>query len=177
MAHQLGPRTGYDAPRQLPPASSSRSTTGRVDVFNRVRVIYRSLEKTGYLDLFEFFILSDSRDPDAGRAAIRAWQNACRDLSAAGRLFYRRRRDNRGRKSGNIEEFCRRWGGRYTYMVVLDADSLISGRTLVSMVARMDADPRMALLQTWPVSIGGQSLFARVQQFAGSVYGKFSWRG
>jgi membrane glycosyltransferase len=146
-------------------------------VFNRVRVIYRSLEKTGYLDLFEFFILSDSRDPDAGRAAIRAWQNACRDLSAAGRLFYRRRRDNRGRKSGNIEEFCRRWGGRYTYMVVLDADSLISGRTLVSMVARMDADPRMALLQTWPVSIGGQSLFARVQQFAGSVYGKFSWRG
>jgi membrane glycosyltransferase len=142
------------------------------DVFNRLRVIYRSLERTGHLRMFEFFVLSDSRDPAAGRAEIRAWQDACRDLSASGRLFYRRRRDNRGRKSGNIEEFCRRWGGRYTYMVVLDADSLISGRTLVSMVARMEADPGMALLQTWPVSIGGRSLFARLQQFAGSVYGK-----
>lgn len=141
-------------------------------VFNRVRVMFRSLARTGHLDMFEFFVLSDSRDANAGRAEIRAWQNACRDLSAAGRLFYRRRRDNRGRKSGNIEEFCRRWGGRYTYMVVLDADSLIGGRTLVTMVARMQADPRMALLQTWPVSIGGQSLFSRLQQFAGSVYGK-----
>ena len=143
-----------------------------VSVFNRLRVMYRSLERTGQLGKFEFFVLSDSRDPEAGRAEIRAWQDACRDLSASGRLFYRRRRDNRGRKSGNIEEFCRRWGGRYTYMVVLDADSLISGRTLVSMVARMQADPGMALLQTWPVSIGGQSLFSRLQQFAGSVYGK-----
>ncbi|MDX9861535.1 MAG: glucans biosynthesis glucosyltransferase MdoH [Rhodospirillales bacterium] len=141
-------------------------------VFNRVRVIYRSLARTGHLDGFEFFILSDSRDFDAGRAEMRAWQNACRDLSAAGRLFYRRRPDNRGRKSGNIEEFCRRWGGRYSYMVVLDADSLITGHTLVSMVARMQADPRMAILQTWPVSIGGQSLFSRLQQFAGSVYGR-----
>lgn len=141
-------------------------------VFNRIRVIYRSIERTGHLGMFEFFVLSDSRDPEAGRSEIRAWQDACRDLSASGRLFYRRRRDNRGRKSGNIEEFCRRWGGRYTYMVVLDADSLISGPTLVSMVARMQADPGMALLQTWPVSIGGTSLFARLQQFAGSVYGR-----
>lgn len=141
-------------------------------VFDRLRVIYRSLERTGNLALFEFFVLSDSQDEDTGRAEVRAWQDAGRDLDAAGRLFYRRRLDNRGRKSGNIEEFCRRWGGRYTYMVVLDADSLMSGDALTTMVARMEADPGMALLQTWPVSVGGRSLFSRVQQFAKSVYGQ-----
>lgn len=142
------------------------------NVFDRVRVIYRSLERTGNLDGFEFFVLSDSRDEAVGKAEIRAWRDACQDLSASGRLFYRRRQDNHGRKSGNIEEFCRRWGGRYAYMVVLDADSLISGPTLATMVARMEAEPQVALLQTWPITVGGQSLFSRLQQFAGSVYGK-----
>lgn len=175
-----GPRaTGPSA--EPPPAQRELARTAVVipiyhedpaAVFNRIRAIYRSVERTGHLGMFEFFVLSDSRDPEAGRREIGAWRDACRDLSASGRLFYRRRRDNRGRKSGNIEEFCRRWGGRYTYMVVLDADSLISGPTLVSMVARMQVDPGMALLQTWPVSIGGTSLFARLQQFAGSVYGR-----
>lgn len=141
-------------------------------VFDRVRVIYRSLERAGRLRQFEFFVLSDSRDDEAGRAEVEAWRAACLELGAAGRLFYRRRQDNLGRKSGNIEEFCRRWGGRYTYMVVLDADSLMGGRTLAALVERMEADPGLGLLQTWPVSIGGQSLFARLQQFAGSLYGR-----
>lgn len=141
-------------------------------VFDRVRVIYRSLERAGRLRQFEFFVLSDSRDDEAGRAEVEAWRKTCLELGAAGRLFYRRRQDNHGRKSGNIEEFCRRWGGRYTYMAVLDADSLMGGHTLAALVERMEADPSLGLLQTWPVSIGGQSLFARLQQFAGSLYGR-----
>ncbi|MFO0988577.1 MAG: hypothetical protein U1F37_14610 [Alphaproteobacteria bacterium] len=45
-------------------------------------------------------------------------------------MFYRRRRYNTA-KSGNIADEA---GGRhYDYMVVLDADSLMEGRTLVAM--------------------------------------------
>ena len=38
------------------------------------------------------------------------------------------------RKAGNVADFCRRWGRDYRYMVVLDADSVMSGDCLVSLV-------------------------------------------
>ncbi len=31
---------------------------------------------------------------------------------------------------GNVEDFVTRWGARYDYMIVLDADSLIDAPTL-----------------------------------------------
>jgi membrane glycosyltransferase len=146
-------------------------------VFARIRVMYASLERTGRINSFEFFILSDSRDPAFWQEESRAWFAACLELHAFHRLFYRRRPDNHARKSGNIEEFCRGWGGRYDYMIVLDADSLMAGDTMVEMVRRMEADPRLGLLQTSPVCVRGRSLFARIQQFAGSVYGELLTRG
>ena len=39
--------------------------------------------------------------------------------------------------SGNLDDFCRRWGGDYKYMVVLDADSVMSGECLSSLVRLM----------------------------------------
>lgn len=146
-------------------------------VFARIRVMYESLERTGRINSFEIFVLSDSRDPAFWREESRAWFAACLELHAFHRLFYRRRADNHARKSGNIEEFCRNWGGRYDYMIVLDADSLMAGETMVEMVRRMEADPRLGLLQTSPVCVRGRSLFARIQQFAGSVYGELLTRG
>ena len=83
-----------------------------------------------------------------------------------GRLFYRNRADNRGRKAGNIADFCRRWGGRYSYFVVLDADSVMSGATLVRLVQLMEANPDAGLIQTVPRPVGGETLFARMLQFA-----------
>lgn len=146
-------------------------------VFARIRVMYASLERTGRINSFEFFVLSDSRDPAFWREESRAWFATCLELHAFHRLFYRRRADNHARKSGNIEEFCRSWGGRYDYMIVLDADSLMAGETMVELVRRMEADPRLGLLQTSPVCVRGSSLFARIQQFAGSVYGELLTRG
>ena len=146
-------------------------------VFARIRVMYRALERGGQLGSFEFFVLSDSQDPAHRRDESQAWFDACLDLQAFGRLFYRRRARNLGRKSGNIEEFCRRWGGRYDYMIVLDADSVMCGDTLVEMVRRMQADPGLGLIQARPVSVRGASLFARLQQFAGATYGELMTRG
>lgn len=123
----------------------------------------------------EIFILSDSRDPAffaAETLAVATLRETC-PLP----VWYRRRTDNTGRKAGNIAEFVRRWGGRYDQMVVLDADSVVSGRVVAEMSARMAADPALALIQTIPMLVGGQTLFARVIQFAGRVYGPPIARG
>ena len=56
-------------------------------------------------------------------------------------VWYRRRWRNVARKSGNLEDFVTRWGGRYDHMIVLDADSLIDAPTLTQLVQMMHADP------------------------------------
>jgi len=136
-----------------------------------LRAIYQTVEKTGQLEHFDFFILSDSRDPEYWLNEQAAWYRLCEELKAFGRLFYRRRTLNMHYKSGNIADFLRRWGRRYRYMIVLDADSLMEGETLVRMVRLMEREPQVGILQTNPTIVNGQSLFARVQQFANQAYG------
>lgn len=136
-----------------------------------LRAIYRSLEQTGKIANFDFFILSDSRAPGYWMAEKEAWYRMCGELGAAGRLFYRRRSLNMNYKSGNIADFLRRWGRRYEYMIVLDADSLMEGDTLVKLVQLMQLEPQVGLIQTNPVLVNAKSLFARAQQFANQVYG------
>lgn len=133
--------------------------------------VYQSLERTGQLEHFDFYILSDSRDPDIWLQEQAAWAQLVERLGAQGRLFYRRRQVNLNYKSGNVADFLRRWGANYRYMVVLDADSLMAGVTLVRMVQLMQRHPRVGLLQTGPVLLNGRSLFARVQQFCSQLYG------
>lgn len=123
----------------------------------------------------ELFILSDTQNVDAWlkeTAAFSLLRARC-----ALPLWYRRRSKNIGRKAGNIEQFIKTWGGRYAYFLLLDADSLMSAETIVKMVARMDADPNLALLQTQPRLLGAESLLARTIQFAGGLYGKIVGRG
>ena len=141
-----------------------------VRVFAGLRAIYQSLIETGRVDEFELFILSDTRDPDVWMREEVNWYRMCRDFDAHGKIFYRNREKNIARKSGNLEEFCRRWGGRYRYMIVLDADSIMAGETLVKMVDRMEAHPRVALIQSPPLPANHKSLFARILQFASSLY-------
>lgn len=140
--------------------------------FAGLRAIYESLEATGRLGEFDFFVLSDSVKPDTIVAEQQAWANICRDLDAFGRFFYRRRRARVKRKSGNLADFCRRWGGHYRYMIVLDADSIMVGKTLTAMVDRMQANPSAGLIQTPPTAVNRDSMLARVQQFATRVYGR-----
>jgi membrane glycosyltransferase len=141
-------------------------------VFAGLRAIEQSLQETGQASAFEIFVLSDTRDPDIWVEEEMHWRKWATELGEPARLFYRNRVENTSRKSGNLSDFCRRWGGRYRYMIVLDADSLMSGSTLVEMVARMERNPDVALIQVPPVPVNRVSLFARVLQFASSLYGR-----
>ncbi|BBC01392.1 membrane glycosyltransferase [Bradyrhizobium japonicum] len=136
----------------------------------RLRAIYESVEATGQGDNFDWFVLSDTRDPDIWIAEERAFLELC-EACGAQRLFYRHRADNTARKSGNVGEWITRFGGAYRFMIVLDADSLMSGDTMVRMVHAMESNPQAALLQTLPVIVNARSLFSRLQQFAGRLYG------
>ncbi len=126
---------------------------------------------------FEIVILSDSTNADAWiRETLRVSQLR-NSLLAIMPVWYRRRWQNIARKSGNIEDFVRRWGGRYQHMVVLDADSLIDAPTLQRLVQAMNADPDLGILQTAPQLIGATTFFGRLQQFAGCAYGPVITRG
>ena len=141
-----------------------------------LRAIWQSLQETGRGDDFDLLILSDTRDPDCWMQEEANWYRMCVDFNAHGRIFYRNRERNIARKSGNLEDFCHRWGGRYRYMVVLDADSIMAGETLVSMVDMMEAHPGVALIQSPPLPANHKSLFSRILQFASNFYGDiFIW--
>ncbi|WP_421682493.1 glucans biosynthesis glucosyltransferase MdoH [Stutzerimonas urumqiensis] len=140
-------------------------------VFAGLRATYESLKATGESQHFDIFVLSDSNDPDICVAEQKAWLELCRDVDGFGHIFYRRRRRRVKRKSGNIDDFCRRWGSSYRYMVVLDADSVMSGDCLTSLVRLMQANPGAGIIQTAPKASGMDTLYARMQQFATRVYG------
>jgi membrane glycosyltransferase len=136
-----------------------------------LRAMYESLAGTGQLERFDFYLLSDSNDPDVWIEEERAWWELVRAVGGNGRIFYRNRFENRGRKAGNIAEFLTRWGSLYDYMIVLDADSIMAGETLVEMVRRMDESPKAAIIQVPSLPVNRESLFARIAQFGSSVYG------
>ena len=143
----------------------------------RIEAIYKSIEATGNLESFDFFILSDTRDLDLWVMEETSWTNLCRNLDAFGRIYYRRRKTNENRKAGNIGDFVRTWGGNYESMLVLDADSLMDGADIVKMTRVMEAYPRLGILQTPPKLIRGVSVFTRLQQFAMRLYGPLFIRG
>jgi membrane glycosyltransferase len=140
-------------------------------VFSGLRASYESLARTGELGHFDFFVLSDSSDPDMRVAETDAWLDMCRAVSGFGRVFYRWRQHRIKRKSGNVADFCRRWGRNYRYMVVLDADSVMTGSCLTQLMRLMEANPNAGIIQTAPHAAGRDTLYARIQQFATGIYG------
>jgi membrane glycosyltransferase len=135
-----------------------------------LRATYQSLQKTGMLNRFDFYILSDSSEPDKWVEEERRWFDLVHDLDALGRVYYRRRIFNEGKKSGNIRDFLSSWGRRYRYFIVFDADSVMRGETLVNLVKLMEAHPEVGLIQTVPALINASSLFGRMQQFSNRLY-------
>ena len=126
---------------------------------------------------FEVVILSDSTNADAWIRETLGVHRLRSSLLPIMPVWYRRRWQNIARKSGNIEDFVTRWGGRYDHMIVLDADSLIDAPTLRTLVQAMQSDPDLGILQTAPQLIGAKTFFGRLQQFAACVYGPVITRG
>ena len=136
-----------------------------------LQAILQSLAESDHTVSCDLFILSDSTAPEIWLAEELAWSRLNRQFAGTFSVYYRHRPKNHARKSGNIADFCRSWGYLYDYMVVLDADSIMSGHCLAKLIQRMDGNPRVGLIQVPPTPVLRESLFARSQQFAASVYG------
>ncbi|MDR2349645.1 MAG: glucans biosynthesis glucosyltransferase MdoH [Deltaproteobacteria bacterium] len=165
-----------------------------------IRTTREALRKLGEDERFDVFVLSDSNDadvfcaeeecflaalkedarsgagkPGAGEGKARAEETPEEARAAfrkkGGGLYYRRREHNVKKKSGNVGDFLRRWGAHYRYMVIFDADSLMSAEALVRLVLSMEKRPDAGIIQTPPKAIFGSTPLARAQQFANHCYG------
>lgn len=143
-------------------------------VSRRIAAMAASIAATGSADRFAFFMLSDSGAAE-GEAEVKAAKRLNRNSPVP--VYYRRRAINHARKPGNIAEWVRNHGAAWDYMLVLDADSLMGGRTIAGLAAAMDARPGVGLIQTSPNIIGARTLFARWQQFATRLYGPIASAG
>ena len=140
-------------------------------VFAALQAMIEEVEATGLGRSFEWLFLSDTTNPDVFVAEEQNFLLMRERVGPEIALWYRHRRDNKARKAGNIADFVTRWGGRYDHMLVLDADSFMLGHAIVNLAAAMEADPDAGIIQTLPLIINRNTLFARVQQFAARIYG------
>ena len=136
-----------------------------------LQVIVQDLRRAGRADHFDLFILSDTRDPEVWLQEEAAFLALRERTGAHDQIFYRRRAQNTERKAGNIADWVQRFGAAYPQFLILDADSVMTADCLVRLAAAMERTPDAGLIQTLPVIVGGETLFARTQQFAGRVYG------
>ncbi|MGA4552847.1 glucans biosynthesis glucosyltransferase MdoH [Methylorubrum aminovorans] len=152
-----------------------------IAVFAAIRVMARSLQREGGNGSdIDIFVLSDTREGAISAveehefARIQAWVE--REGRGMPRIRYRRRTENTGRKAGNIAEFCQTYGHEYDFMIVLDADSLMTGAAMRRLARLMEENLRTGLIQTVSYAAGRDTLFARIQQFAVRLYAPLSLR-
>jgi membrane glycosyltransferase len=140
-------------------------------VFARLRAICESVDAVGASAHFDAFILSDTTDPAIQAREYGRYQRLKLRLGWPSRVYYRHRSENVARKAGNVADWVGRFGGAYAHMVVLDADSLMEGETLVRLAAAMEREPDIGLIQTVPAIVNRHTLFSRAEQFASRFYG------
>ncbi|MCV6585030.1 MAG: glucans biosynthesis glucosyltransferase MdoH [Marinibacterium sp.] len=140
-------------------------------VLGNARSMLEELRARGRGHEYAMFILSDTQDPDIARAEQDAVAALRDSLSPGLTIHYRRRSLNTDRKVGNIAQWVENWGGDWPAMLVLDADSLMTGRAILRLTDALARDPSAGLIQSFPLLVGAQTVFARMQQFANGVYG------
>lgn len=146
-------------------------------VFSAIARMAEEMTATGHASQFDFFVLSDTRDPTIAAQELEMLRRMKGHLVEQPPIYYRRRENNLGRKAGNIADFIQRWGGGYDFMLVLDADSYMTAEAMISLAHAMEQDSSAGLIQTVPQLVGGQTLWARLQQFATAIYGPIVARG
>jgi len=149
-------------------------------VFAGLKATAESTATTGWGKSFDIFVLSDTNKPEIRAEELSAWNQLRDELKAAGsdiNVYYRWRQHRTKKKAGNVADFCRRWGNAYKYMVVLDADSVMTGDALVTLTRLMEKNPKAGILQTAPRGVGHDTLHARSQQFASRVTGQLFTSG
>lgn len=139
------------------------------DVFGNAAAMVAALQAEKSTHTFTLFVLSDTRDAITAKQELLAFQTL--RASFPGRVYYRRRPENIDFKVGNLTEWVERYGGAYPAMLVLDADSLMSGPAIVALADALAREPGAGLVQSFPMLIGAQTVFGRMLQFATRIHG------
>ncbi|WP_424930193.1 glucans biosynthesis glucosyltransferase MdoH [Amaricoccus tamworthensis] len=147
------------------------------DVFGNAAAMVEELHCMDHSHQFDLFILSDTRDEAIAEQERRALAEVRSGLPGGTTIYYRRREENTDRKVGNLADWVERWGGDYDAMLVLDADSLMTGDAIVELTNELSCDPSAGLIQSFPKLFGAHSLFGRIQQFSSVVYGSLLAEG
>jgi membrane glycosyltransferase len=119
------------------------------------------LARAGAGERFVLWVLSDTQDATLAareEAAVAAARGAIP-------LRYRRRAENSNFKAGNVMEFCDHHAGDCAHLICLDADSEMSAWAVLRLVAAMEADPKLAILQQLIVGRPATAAFPRIFQF------------
>lgn len=140
-------------------------------VLERLATLFKDIESTSIRDRVDFHLLSDSPQ-EYEELETTIWQEAIGLLGARNNLFYRRRKSNTKKKSGNIHEFLVEHHASYAYFCVLDADSTMTGEALIKMLQIIDSDETIGAVQTVPYSIRGESFFALLLEWNSQTYSR-----
>jgi len=147
-----------------------------LNTFARVAAMHRQL--AGAPAQVDFAILSDTGSAGGAQAEEEALVRLRAEVDGTGgKVYYRRRTQNTGRKAGNIAEFIQRSGAAWDFALILDADSLMEAETILTMIRRMEAAPDLTLLQSLPRVVRARSIFGRAMQFAAAFHGPVFTRG
>lgn len=141
------------------------------DVFGNAAAMLDDLARRSGVHRYTLFVLSDTSDDAIAAQEWQAFQTLQRDIPKGMNVHYRRRTTNTDKKVGNLLDWITGWGAAFEGMVVLDADSLMSGRAIERLADELSSDPDAGLIQTFPMLIGADTLFARLQQFSNIAYG------
>lgn len=114
---------------------------------------------------FHLWVLSDTQDPALAAAEEAAFEKFRAADPHPTRLHYRRRAENIGYKAGNVMEFVRAQGAAYDFVLTLDADSVMAPRTVLRLARLMQAEPKLALVQTLIAARPTAAVFPRLFQF------------
>ena len=140
-------------------------------VFGNASAMVDDLARNKGVHRYSLFVLSDTQDPSVAEEEERAFAvlSAKRHLGIS--LHYRRRSENTDKKVGNLLDWITNWGGAYEAMLVLDADSLMTGEAIKRLSDELSSDPAAGLIQSCPMLVDANTLFARAQQFSNVAYG------
>jgi membrane glycosyltransferase len=134
-------------------------------VTRNLQPLMDGLVQEGVAPLFHVYLLSDSSDPDIIAAETSRFEAFAATWQGIIPVTYRRRAVNTAFKSGNIRDFCDRWGNNHDFAVTLDADSFMPAHAVLRLVRIAQANPTLGILQTLIVGLPSVSVFARVFQF------------
>jgi len=119
------------------------------------------------------FVLSDT----SAASQIVAEQAALADLIAYGRIVYRRRAVNTGKKPGNIADWLAVHGGGFEFMVIKDTDSRMTAGSIKQLIWQLESRPGTGLLQGAISLVPGRTRFGRHQRVSSRLLGRAFGRG